>query len=166
VDRSEMQLLVGHLQCADRRVLHTLEGLPLEVWTKEVPSSYGSVLATVAHLLGAEWTWLERLQGRSPAQVGPERIEAPAQLIDLWPMVWSGWQKVASEFPPDFMSGYQTTSGKKHRSSLSHILLHVCMHSATYRGQVTAIQRSLGLPTANTDFITYIREEYEGTDMP
>jgi len=38
-------------------------------FTKPMGSSFSSVRDTLAHICGAEWIWLERFQGRSPASL-------------------------------------------------------------------------------------------------
>jgi uncharacterized damage-inducible protein DinB len=158
VNREEMRLLTEHCAWADRTLMQALMGTPSDIWWKAVPSSYGTLFATVLHLFGTEWTWLERVNGRSPTRVGPGTIESPDRLMEEWSLVWQGWRQVVEHLDPDLEIAYRTTSGEEFVSSLSNVILHVAEHSATYRGQTTALQRLLHVPTVHTDLITFLRE--------
>lgn len=158
MDRDDMRMLAAHLQWADRRVADALLPLAPAVVSRPLPSSHGSLLATAAHLFGAEWTWLERVRGHSPAQVGPpEGVARLDDLLSRWPAVWEGWREVAETADPGAVVAYRTTAGAPHATPLAHVLLHVALHSAQYRGQVAAMLRSLGLPAPGTDLIAYLR---------
>src|SRR2546430_60504 len=48
-------------------------------------SSFGSVRDTLAHIYGAEWIWLERFQGRSPASLpDTAQFKDIASLKERW----------------------------------------------------------------------------------
>ena len=51
---------------ADRRILAIASKLTSEEFIRPMGNSFSSVRDTLAHILGAEWIWLERWQGRSP----------------------------------------------------------------------------------------------------
>lgn len=51
---------------ASRRILGAVSRLSPAQFTEDLGSSYPSVQATLAHLLAANWVWLERWLGRSP----------------------------------------------------------------------------------------------------
>jgi hypothetical protein len=113
VNREEMRLLTEHCAWADRTLMQALMGTPSDIWWKAVPSSYGTLFATVLHLFGTEWTWLERVNGRSPTRVGPGTIESPDRLMEEWSLVWQGWRQVVEHLDPDLEIAYRTTSGEE-----------------------------------------------------
>src|ERR1700730_19420139 len=49
--------------------MEAASALAPEQFTKPLGSSFSSVRDTLAHICGAEWVWLERFQGRSPASL-------------------------------------------------------------------------------------------------
>src|SRR5262249_24896915 len=65
----EMKALSDYNAWANRRELDAASALTSEQFTKQLGSSFSSVRDTLAHIYGAEWIWLERFQGRSPASL-------------------------------------------------------------------------------------------------
>jgi uncharacterized damage-inducible protein DinB len=49
-----------------RRILTVARTLASDDFIRPMGNSFSSVRDTLAHILGAEWIWLERWQGRSP----------------------------------------------------------------------------------------------------
>ena len=65
----EMRTLYDYNAWANHRSLDAAANLTSEQFTKPMGSSFWSVRDTLAHICGAEWIWLERFQGRSPASL-------------------------------------------------------------------------------------------------
>src|SRR5262249_43555284 len=63
----EIGLLYDYNAWANHRVLEAASALTAEQFLKPLGSSFSSLRDTLAHIYGAEWIWLERFQGRSPA---------------------------------------------------------------------------------------------------
>src|SRR5256714_12419926 len=63
----EIRLLYDYNAWANRRSMEAAAALTLEQFIKPLGSSFSSVRDTLAHIYGAEWIWLERFQGHSPA---------------------------------------------------------------------------------------------------
>src|ERR1700683_5483436 len=70
----EMRSLYDYNAWANHRSLDAAAKLTNEQFTKAMGSSFGSVRDTLAHICGAEWIWMERFQGRSPASL-PDVLE-------------------------------------------------------------------------------------------
>ncbi len=108
----DLALVVEHMEWADRRTAGSVRDLSAEVWEASLPSSYGSLAGTVEHLFATEWTWLERVSGRSPTTVGPAGgARDRARLMALWEPVWQGWREVAVGRPPAEVVPYRTSRG-------------------------------------------------------
>src|SRR5262252_1022321 len=73
---TEMGLLYDYNSWANRRSLEAAEKLTPEAFVKPLGSSFSSVRDTLAHIWGAEWIWLERFEGRSPASL-PDTTQFP-----------------------------------------------------------------------------------------
>jgi len=70
---TEIQQLYDYNAWANRRSLAAAEKLKAEEFTRPLGSSFSSVRDTLAHIYGAEWSWLERFQVRSPAALANVR---------------------------------------------------------------------------------------------
>src|SRR5215470_15880182 len=82
---AEVRLLYDYNAWANRRSLSAAEKLTNEQFLKPMGSSFCSIRDTLAHIHGAEWIWLERFQGRSPAAL-PEvtRFANVESLRESW----------------------------------------------------------------------------------
>ena len=58
--------LYDYNRWADRRILAIASALANADFIRPMRNSFSSVRDTLAHILGAEWIYLERWQGRSP----------------------------------------------------------------------------------------------------
>lgn len=150
---------------ARRRVLEAASALAPEQLTRPVGGSFPSVLETLAHILKADWIWLSRWKGASPAG---------------WPVEWpvadlksvaSHWRRVAAERDAwlgtlteadlDRVVDYRTTQGEPFRSRMDEMLRHVVNHATYHRGQVTNQIRAAGGQPVATDLIRWARERAE-----
>jgi uncharacterized damage-inducible protein DinB len=145
-----LQKLVAHLGWADALVLESLRrATPLDPRAFEI----------YRHVIGTEEVWLARLEGRKPGlAVWPElSLEecAAAANANL-----AGLQKyLASLTPADLSRGvtYVNSAGNRYTSSIEDILIHVCLHGAYHRGQVSLALRTSGAEPAPTDYIAFAR---------
>jgi uncharacterized damage-inducible protein DinB len=70
------------------RQLEACAALTEEQFLRPLGSSFPSLRDTLAHLVGVEWLWLERWQGRSPrALPPPEDSPTLASVSERWRVV-------------------------------------------------------------------------------
>jgi uncharacterized damage-inducible protein DinB len=146
---------------ANKRVLDACASLTPEQFTRDLGSSFHSVRDTLAHISGAQWVWLERLNGRSPAA-----LPALDTCGDL-PSLRLHCSEVERELLA-FVNGASTadlarvleyrTSRGEYRTPIWQILLQLVNHGTYHRGQVTTLLRQLGANPVNTDLIGFYRE--------
>lgn len=129
--------------------------------TSQVASSFPSVGATLGHLVGAEWVWLRRWLGESPASVPawqgtPVLAELRGQLsaVERDREIWLAGLRDA-DLGRDL--SYQTMSGQPFSNRLDDLIRHVVNHSTYHRGQVATQLRQLGVKPPQTDLIAYVR---------
>jgi len=114
----------------------------------------------LAHILAAEWLWLERIKERpqslpvwpdfSPEQCGE-------QIADLA----SRWREFLRELTATRLSEkvqYKNSKGEPWTSTVEDILTHVLLHSAYHRGQIAGQLRAAGEQPPYTDFILAARQ--------
>jgi uncharacterized damage-inducible protein DinB len=139
------------LDAADRATAEQL--------TQPLGSSFGTLLGTLQHMLGAEWVWLERFNGRSPASFpGADGLTTIAAIRRLWDEVSAGLDAVIAATPDlDRAVAYRTFKGDSFAQPLGDLLQHVFNHGSYHRGQVAMSLRLLGLPAPSTDLVAFQR---------
>ena len=157
----ETQRLYDYNSWANERVLESLQPIGQEVFTGHKQASHGSIRGILAHIAGAEWIWLERWKGSSPAGLLPESefetVEIAAQRLRRIDRDLQEFTSRLTQEDLDGRRGYKTTEGKASSNVLSDMLLHVANHSSYHRGQITTLLRQLGAVPQSTDFILFIR---------
>ncbi|HMB70720.1 MAG TPA: DinB family protein [bacterium] len=151
---------------ANARYVEVLAQIAPAALAAERISSFPSLLATFAHLVGAEWIWLRRWLGDSPSAV-PDWFRDPSfedlrtRLDDL--------EKERASFVAGLADDdlgrnvdYAMMSGTPRSNPLDVLFLHVVNHSTFHRGQLgTLLRQAEAVPPA-TDFVMYVREQSGG----
>lgn len=160
MNRHDVQYLYEYNKWANARVLDAVSKLTPEQFTRDLQSSHGSVRDTVAHILAAEWIWLERWKGVSPpALLDPSDFPT----VDA---VRTRLTSVESECA-QFIDGltdqslgvlitYTNTRGEQWTYPLGQMLQHVANHSSYHRGQVVTMLRQLGAGVVPVDLLVYM----------
>jgi uncharacterized damage-inducible protein DinB len=112
-----------------------------------------------AHILGAEITWIDRIEGLPPSnaywpQVDLRRCKGLLRTVKMrYTDLLDG---VVSE---DLARGihYVNSEGLEFTSTIEDILIHVVLHGSYHRGQVALIIREGGDTPASTDYIAFVR---------
>jgi uncharacterized damage-inducible protein DinB len=158
----EMRTLYEFNAWANRRELEAAAALTNEQFTKHLGSSFSSVRDTLAHIMGAEWIWLERFQGRSPGAL-PEatRFADVASLRKTWLEQEEHLLKFVlgvSQEDLNRVLEYKTLKFGTYSNPLWQSMQHVVNHGTYHRGQVTTMLRQLGAQPILTDLMHYYRE--------
>jgi len=158
----EMRVLFDYNAWANHRSLDAAGGLTNDQFTKAMGSSFGSVRDTLAHICGAEWVWLERFQGRSPASL-PDAAECPdvESLRAKWAEQEARLLAFAGKLTQEDLNRvmeYKTLKYGVYRNPMWQSMQHVVNHGTYHRGQVTTLLRQLGAQPILTDLMHYYRE--------
>jgi uncharacterized damage-inducible protein DinB len=130
--------------------------------------SHSSIFGTLLHMAGAEWVWLERWHGQSPAGKdawSPWKVDACPDLAILQ----RRWREVIDR-RAEFISGldeprlaadlgFTLLSGDLNALPLVDQMRHVANHATLHRGQVVGMIRQLGITPPATDLLFYLRRE-------
>ena len=130
--------------------------------------SHSSIFGTLLHMAGAEWIWLERWQGRSPA--GKEAwslwtIDSCADLATLqrrWRDVIDARAEFIGELDESRLTAelpFTLLNGDSSSLPLVGQMQHVVNHATLHRGQVVGMIRQLGIAPPSTDLLFYLRHE-------
>lgn len=161
MDTSLFQELYRYNRWANETILAAVDELPADLFLKPMGSSFPSIRDTLAHILGAEWIWLSRWHGESPAKgIAPEEFPTVQALRERW--------KPIAEQQSEFIGGlssealtrplhYRQISGAEFEQPLWQILQHVANHSTYHRGQVATLLRQLDRKPPTLDLVFYHR---------
>ena len=144
---------------ANQRVLSAMTPLTDDMFTRNMGNSFVSLRDTLAHILGAEWIWLERWLGRSPkALLSASDFPTLQALQRRWAAVRLDQNQYIQTLVPERLNddvSYTNTRGERYSYALWRQMLHVLNHSSYHRGQVTTLLRQMGAEPAGTDLLVY-----------
>jgi len=155
--------LYSYNRWANAKTLAAASRLDNEAFTRELGNSFSSVRDTLVHILGAEWIWLERWNGRSPKAL-PSSAELPtlAAITERWKLVEEGQNSFMQGLGASDLSkaiSYVNPRGETWTYPLGQQMLHVVNHSTYHRGQITTLLRQLGAEAVSTDLLLYHDEQ-------
>jgi len=139
------------------RQLEACAGLRSDQLQCPLGNSFSSLQDTLVHLLGAEWLWLERLRGRSPAGL-PASQEFPSlgAVVDRWRVVERGLLDYLDTLSEEMLAAnvsYKNFYGETWRYPVWLALLHILNHQTYHRGQVATLLRQLGADAPAVDLL-------------
>ncbi len=155
----EVLALFEYNEWANAKMLTVIDGIPVENLTTPIPSSFPSILGTMAHIVAAEWIWLRRWKGENPTSF-PEWLSNPslegisAKLAEVESERRS---LLASIDGPGLQRTieYRTLNGTPYAHRLEDLCRHVVNHSTYHRGQLTTLLRHVGATPPATDMILF-----------
>jgi uncharacterized damage-inducible protein DinB len=163
VELNSIRQLYDYNRWANRRTLTVASTLATDDFLQLMGNSFSSVRDTLAHILGAEWIWLERWRGRSPkALLDSATFPTVQSLKSRWEIVERDQmqfiealttQRLGEELP------YINQKSQLYSYPLWQQLVHVVNHSSYHRGQVTTLLHQLGAEAVSTDFLVYFDEK-------
>ena len=163
MEPNDIRQLYDYNRWAAWRTLTVASTLANDEFLRPMGNSFSSVRDTLAHILGAEWIWLERWQGRSPkALLDPATFPTVQSLESRWATVERDQMQFIEALTPQRLSEqlrYINQEGQGYSYPLWQQLVHVVNHSSYHRGQVTTLLRQLGAEAVSTDFLVYFDEK-------
>lgn len=151
--------LIAYTIWADRTVLAELGNVRPEDLTRETGTSFGSMLGTMAHILGSEQLWLSRFLG-IPLGHAPSIEDFPSlealrmSYEDFWPQLEFFLASLAEE-QLDQEFAWTNLAGENHSAPFRAVLLHFVNHATYHRGQVVSLLRQLGYIPPHTDLVYF-----------
>ena len=125
------------------------------------PSAPERSLRWMAHIVGAEYLWLARLNREtSSLAVWPELgIDACREKVSALARLWPEFLESHGNSLDDTVS-YTNSLGEAWTNTVEDILTHVTVHSAYHRGQIASDVRGAGMTPAYTDYIHAARRGF------
>ena len=165
---NDIKRLLDYTQWANDLAMDAAAKLPDEALRRDVGISHSSIFGTLMHMAGAEWIWLERWHGRSPAKAEAWSFWTPESCADLitlkerWAAMIDRRTQFVSGLDEDRLNAdlpFKLLSGDPSSMPLIDQMQHVVNHATLHRGQVVGMIRQLGIDPPATDLIFYLRRE-------
>src|SRR6266849_9787674 len=138
---TDIRHLFDYTEWANGLAIDAATKLSEENLRREVQISHGSIFGTLRHMAGAEWIWLERWHGRSPAKKEAWSLWTTETCADLATLN-QRWKEVvdrrtqfiseldesrlAAELPFKLLSG--DPSSMRLIDQMQHVANHATMH--------------------------------------
>lgn len=139
------------------RQLEACAALTQEQFLRPMGNSFSSVRDTLAHLVGAEWVWLERWRGRNPRALLPaEEFPTLAAVEQRWRGVERDVRDYLAQLTQEALAcpfTYINLKGETWTYPLWRTLFHVVNHQTYHRGQITTLLRQLSATPKAIDFL-------------
>jgi uncharacterized damage-inducible protein DinB len=156
VTRSLLADAFQHHAWATLRLLDACHDLTQEQLSATAPGTYGSIVDTLRHLVGADSSYLWVLAG------GPEPVDAEAERLDLAAlreeMERNGprWQAyLGHDLDPGQIIVRRRDDGSETRTPLGIRLAQVVHHGTDHRSHVATILTTLGIEPPAMDVWDY-----------
>jgi uncharacterized damage-inducible protein DinB len=160
LNKQDVEYLYKYNRWANARVLDAVSKLTPEQFSRDLQSSHRSVRDTLAHILAAEWIWLERWKGVSPnALLIPSDFPTVESLETRWAVVEGDYREFINGVTDGSLAtviAYTNTRGEEWAYPLGQMLHHVMNHSSYHRGQVTTMLRQLGAEVNPVDLLVFM----------
>ncbi|HXJ64381.1 MAG TPA: DinB family protein [Actinomycetota bacterium] len=151
---------IRHNSWASAHLLSFCDGLDEAKLSTEEGSegTYGSIISTLQHLLGAEARYLRRLSGGSPAwSTEPEDTTDLAELARMSADEAAAWESLlAEEFDPERLIAWTSAFSGAHTECRAGILVAQTLnHGNEHRAQVFTVLTELGIEPPDLDGWSY-----------
>jgi uncharacterized damage-inducible protein DinB len=168
MDLTDIKNLFDYTEWANDLAMDAASKLPDAGLRRDVGISHRSIFGTLVHMAGAEWIWLERWNGRSPAKAeawslwSTESCGDLATLRDRWSNLINERAQFVSELDETRLAAdlhFKLLSGDPSSMPLIGQMQHVVNHATMHRGQIVGMIRQLGIDPPATDLLFYLRRE-------
>jgi len=160
MNKHDVEYLYKYNRWANATVLDAVSKLTPEQLTRDLQSSHRSVRDTLAHILAAEWIWLERWKAASPkALLTPTDFPTVESLATRWARVEGDCTEFINGITDESLAEvitYTNTKGEEWAYPLGQMLQHVMNHSSYHRGQVVTMLRQLGAEVNPVDLLVFM----------
>jgi uncharacterized damage-inducible protein DinB len=156
----------GHHVWATSRLIDACLPLSDEQLATTVPGTFGSVLETLRHLVGADRSYLALLSGGRVAAIEEEAMDLAALrvVIEEDGPIWA--EVLASDLDPDRVLIRRRDDGSKSHAPIGIRLAQVIHHGTDHRSQVCTTLTSLGVTPPDIDAWDYAASQGRLTEVP
>jgi uncharacterized damage-inducible protein DinB len=159
MNQADFVKLFAYTRWANARVIGVSADLVSLELHQEIASSFSSIFKTLEHMFFAEWVWLKRLNGISPARrFDGHEFRNLAELCQWWEindLEWQAFVEAMADADAAREITYRNLQGEEFTVSQENIMHHVANHATYHRGQIVTMLRRLGKEGVTTDMIFF-----------
>ena len=159
------QMLAAYNAWANRLLYAAVTKLSDDELHRDTGAFFGSVFATLSHILVADRVWLNRFTGEGPKpkrldekpyasfpELNAARVQEDKRIIDYIDSLTPGQLEASFSYTP-------VTSPELVSHKLWPALTHFFNHQTHHRGQVHSGLTGMGKPSLSLDLIYFVRSE-------
>ena len=164
---SDIRHLFDYTEWANDLAMDAAAKLSDDICAATLVSVTNPSSARFLHMAGAEWIWLERWNGRSPAKDKAWSLWTTDSCADL-AMLKERWRDLIdrraqfiSELDEERLDaelGFKLLSGDPSSMRLVDQMQHVANHATLHRGQIVGHDSPAGIEPPSTDLLFYLRQ--------
>ena len=156
----------AHHSWATLRVLDVCAGLSDEQLATTVPGTYGSILVTLQHTVGADASYLVVLTGGERARIDEDVMDV-SQLRREMEIDADAWATlVAGDIDPDEMLVRHRDDGSSTTAPRSIRLAQALHHGTDHRSQICTALTTLGIEPPAIDVWDYAETQGKVHEVP
>lgn len=147
---------------ANEKIATTASQLSEDLLSRNVISSFDSILKTIMHIWDAEFIWMERLKGNDFDSIPSKLFSSKSECLTFHHNSVKFHEFVMQNFKTDEAIEqpvfYKNLNGQEFNAPAFEIILHCMNHSTYHRGQLITLMRQAGLTQMpQTDYIAWLR---------
>lgn len=144
---------------AHAKTLASLSAVPPE---KRAAPEFRKAVDLVAHIAGARWFWLQRIDGTTerPLKMFSKDFplaDLPARVSEM-EAAWSRFLDGLTDADLSRLVEWGPADGPRFTNTLEDVLTQLFGHSTYHRGQIALLIRKIGGEPAATEFIYFARK--------
>jgi len=166
MSESMLQDAFGHHVWATLRVIDACVALNPEQLETAVPGTYGSILATIRHLVGGDAWYLETLSRNRIPGIDEDQMDLSA-LRTAMERNGAAWTQILAEGPdPDTVYVAHSNDGFETHAPVGIRIAQAIHHGTDHRSQICTALTTLGLEPPAIDVWDYGIQNGRVTEIP
>jgi uncharacterized damage-inducible protein DinB len=147
--------LIQYNTWANRQITTIISPLTNNLFEQSVGGSFGSLKATIIHLLESDYLWLQRWKGIPLADIPSWDTSTATTIMNTWIPLQDEMISLAEKISPTQNIHFITRKGVPFDLPFEEIVTHLSHHGSYHRGQLTHILRELGQKPIATDYFIF-----------
>lgn len=126
-------------------------------FTQPLPTSFGSLGASLSHMYRVDRLWLARLNSEPALLLTEIAVPDAAELESTWGGLLSEFVRAVAGSSANEIRSFVNSQGARFHMPVWQLVLHVVNHGTGHRGQINGILRQFGIIPRGTDLVQYFR---------